>query len=237
VRDCREDLHAFVEIAGNAPLHGVEGACGLRHLGRPAFRHKRGLQVRAQLVRRGRQPLERPRDQAHARPRTGRQHQQLGEQQPGDPVRDRHRNPAREHTERRSITEAHLHAHRLRQVLELAHSQHRERAQCGGHDLDEARKGGRGRGRRVDDTLQGEGVVGPLQALEPVLPLAGGQPVQNGHRAGDVALDSADHQVHERLAPLVADGHIGQQLRERHAQHHEERGASQQGGRPEPPQE
>jgi hypothetical protein len=174
VRDGRQDLDALGHVARDALLHGVEGARRVLHLGRAFLGQLGALQVGAELVGRVGQLRQRARHQPHRVPGAHGQHQQLHPQQPHDPGRHRHVDPARMHDERGAVGQPHLDLQALRRLAHLADL----------HDLERPHRIGDGRGelprrRRVRRRARGrsaqhEAVVAPLQPRQPAGALAAG---------------------------------------------------------------
>ena len=234
VRDRRQDLHPLGGVAGDALLHRVEGARGMGHFGRAVLGDQARREVRAEIVGRRRQRVQRPRHQPHRHPGAEGQHHQLRHQHPGDPLGDGHVDAARMHGDGGAVAQSdqQLIAPRadLRDALDAEGPQRlRQRV-----DERAAEFGVIDRSRlRIDLVGEREAEVGPLQAVQPRGALGGRQAVEDGDTGGDVALDARHHQRAQRHRALLPDRDVGQRLRDRDAQHHHPEHAREERARPE----
>ena len=232
VGDRRQQLHALLQIRGDACLHRVEGAGGVSHFVRAFFVEVDRVGVGVEGFHRVGEAGEGADGDAHRQP-GAREHQcQLTEQHHRQPRRQRHHRRTHIDGHRAAVAQAQV----ALKVLFRARNVGEGQRVCFADRIGD--RGHRNRhfiraDRRARFAFaQQVTIVFARQTLEPHRALFGGQAVEDGNRGRDVGFEVAEHGVLRAFVALVILRAERQRLSEDQADQENQRQPGGEGARP-----
>ncbi|MNX90418.1 hypothetical protein D3C86_1224650 [compost metagenome] len=234
VGDCREQLHAFLQVRRDACLHRVEGLGGVGDFGRAFFVQEYGMGVGVQGFDGTGEAGEGADGDSDRQPGAGQHQRQLPEQHDGQPGRQRHHRRADVDGQRAAIRQVQVH---LKMFFRPGNVGKGHRVIVADGVLDRGNGNGRighvgadGRARRT--LIEHVAVIAPLQLFEPSGSLVGGQAVEDGNGRGNVGFQVAEHGGFRGFVAFVVLRAEGQRLGEDQADQEYQRQPRGQGPRP-----